>query len=59
MPTRRTSLTRRDFIKSAAGAGAAFALAGGAPKNIRSSALGNADTAAPSERLTLGFIGIG
>ena len=57
MPTRRTPLTRRDFIKSAAGA--AFALAGGAPMIIPSSALGNANTAAPSERLTLGFIGIG
>ena len=48
----RTSITRRDFVRAAA-------LAVAAPTVISSRALGNADTPAPSERLALGFIGIG
>jgi predicted dehydrogenase len=48
----RNSVTRRDFVK-----GAALAVA--APTIISARALGNADTPAASERLTLGFIGIG
>src|SRR5579862_9891802 len=46
------SVSRRDFVR-----GAALAVA--APTIISSRALGNADTPSPSERLTLGFIGIG
>ena len=51
MPKSR-SVSRRDFVR-----GAALAVA--APTIISSRALGNADTPSPSERLTLGFIGIG
>ncbi|HET6248657.1 MAG TPA: Gfo/Idh/MocA family oxidoreductase [Tepidisphaeraceae bacterium] len=52
----RRTLSRRDFVRNSA-AGAALAVA--APTIIPSSALGNEAVAAPSERLTLGFIGIG
>ena len=52
----RSSITRRDFVRTTA-AGAALAVA--APTIIPSSALGNDTVAAPSERITLGFIGIG
>jgi predicted dehydrogenase len=48
--------SRREFIRSAS-AGAALAVA--APTIISASALGNDTVAAPSERITLGFIGIG
>lgn len=49
----RSSVTRRDFVKSTA------ALAVAAPTVISARALGNDSTPAPSNRLTLGFIGIG
>ena len=49
---KRNSVTRRDFVK-----GSALAVA--APTIISARALGNQNTAAPSNRLTLGFIGIG
>jgi len=48
--------SRREFVRSAS-AGAALAVA--APTIISASALGNDTVAAPSERITLGFIGIG
>jgi len=46
---------RREWLKRAATAAGTFA----APWAIRSSALGKDGTVAPSERITLGFIGIG
>jgi predicted dehydrogenase len=51
--SKRSSLTRRDFVKSTA------ALAVAAPTIISSRALGDDKTPAPSNRLNLGFIGIG
>ncbi len=45
---RRQHITRRTFLKSAAGAAAAF------PYIVPSSALGNAGSVAPSERITIG-----
>lgn len=48
-------LSRRDVVKGAAAAGAAIAL----PTLIPSSALGDAKTPAPSNRIRLGFIGVG
>ena len=47
------SVSRRDFVKSAA------AIAVSAPTIISARALGSQKTVAPSERLALGFIGIG
>ncbi len=52
MPAKR-SLSRREFVKSAA------AVAVAAPTIISSRALGDETTPPASERLTLGFIGIG
>jgi predicted dehydrogenase len=49
-------INRRNFLKRAAGASAA---AVGFPYLVRSSAMGNAGSVAPSERITLGFIGTG
>jgi len=49
-------INRRHFLKSAAGVSVA---AVGFPYLVRSSALGNAGSVAPSERITLGFIGTG
>jgi predicted dehydrogenase len=49
-------INRRSFLKRAAGASVA---AVGFPYLVRSSALGNAGSVAPSERITLGFIGTG
>lgn len=49
----RSSVTRRHFVKSTA------ALAVAAPTIISARALGNEKTPAPSNRITLGFIGIG
>ena len=49
---RSKSVSRRDFVRAAT-------LAVAAPTVISSRALGRADTPAPSERLNLGFIGIG
>jgi len=49
-------INRRHFLKRAAGASVA---AVGFPYLVRSSALGNASSVAPSERITLGFIGTG
>jgi predicted dehydrogenase len=49
----RSSVTRRDFVKSTA------ALAVAAPTIISARALGSDKIASPSNRLTLGFIGIG
>ena len=50
---KHSSVTRRDFVKGTA------ALAVAAPTIISARALGNDKTPAPSNRLTLGFIGIG
>jgi predicted dehydrogenase len=52
----RRSISRRNFVRGTA-AGAALAVA--APTIIPSSALGDDKVAAPSKRITLGFIGIG
>jgi len=53
---RRQGTTRRSFLKKAMGAaGAAVTF----PYIVPSSALGNAGSVAPSERITLGFIGTG
>ena len=54
MRTRQVS--RRDFVRKAAGACAAAA---GFPYIVRSSALGNAGSVAPSERIVMGSIGVG
>ena len=51
--SKRRSVSRREFVKGAA----AMAVAG--PTIISARALGSDKTPAPSERLTLGFIGIG
>ena len=66
MPTRspssRTPLSRRDLMKGTAAAAATAAVVGAvaAPTIIPASALGQAGgRAAPSERLNLGFIGVG
>ncbi len=48
-------LNRRQLLKTAASAGGAVA----APFFVRSAALGEEGSAAPSERITLGLIGIG
>ena len=52
-PSRRVGYTRRRFLQTVAGAGAALV-----PLYIPGRALGLADVAAPSERITLGGIGI-
>ena len=49
------NLTRRQYLKTAAAAGAAVAV----PTIIPASALGRGGAVAPSERITLGGIGIG
>jgi predicted dehydrogenase len=49
-------INRRGFLKRAAGASVA---AVGFPYLVRSSAMGNTGSVAPSERITLGFIGTG
>jgi predicted dehydrogenase len=49
----RSNLTRRDFLARTAAAGIAL------PYLVRSSALGQAGTVAPSARITLGMIGTG
>jgi len=54
-PLHPTPLSRRQFLKGAAQAGAALA----APTFIPASALGRNGTVAPSERILLGGIGIG
>jgi len=66
MPTpnrriQRTPLSRRDLMKTGAAVGAAAAVTGAlaAPMIIPSSALGDDKKAAPSERLNIGFIGLG
>jgi predicted dehydrogenase len=48
-------LTRRGFLKTTAGAAAAVAF----PYVVPGSALGKAGTVAPSNRVTMGFIGVG
>lgn len=54
--THRFSPSRRRFLRRSS---AAAALAVAAPSIVPSSVLGDAKVAAPSERLTLGFIGMG
>ena len=56
-----SALTRRDLMKGTASVAAAAAVGGAvaAPTIIPSSALGNQDKAPPSERLNVGFIGVG
>ena len=51
----RQRVTRRGFLKQAAGISAAV----GFPYLIRSSALGKAGSVAASNRITIGFIGVG
>ena len=51
--SRRQKITRRNFLKSTAGAVAAF------PYVVSSSTVGNAGAVAASERITVGFIGTG
>jgi predicted dehydrogenase len=53
---RRTATTRRTFLKRAAQASAGWALA--VPTFVRASAIGSGRSV-PSERITLGFIGLG
>lgn len=48
-------LTRRQFMKHAATVGAAIAV----PYFVPARALGHSRSTAPSERITMGFIGIG
>lgn len=55
MSHRKLSVTRRGFLKSAAGASAAFLV----PQFIPGTSLGKGGTVAPSERIVLGGIGIG
>ena len=55
MSKRRTHIPRRRFLKTALGAGAALM----APQLIPGAALGKDGVVAPSERITLGGIGIG
>jgi len=55
MPEQKSHVNRRGFLKTAAKAGAALLL----PQIIPASALGADGTVAPSERITLGGIGIG
>ena len=55
MRKRETHLNRRRFLKTAAQAGALFAM----PHVIPSTVLGGSGRAAPSERIRLGGIGIG
>src|SRR5438093_1036251 len=50
--SRRVGISRRDFVK---GLGAAVA----APTIVPASVFGRGDRPAPSERLTVGFIGVG
>ena len=52
----RNALGRRQFLKRAAGTAAG---AMGFPYIVSSSALGKADNVAPSERITMGCIGVG
>lgn len=53
--TKPLSASRRDFLKQAGATAVALAL----PTIIPASALGADGATAPSERLTLGFIGLG
>ena len=55
MTVKENKISRRDVLK----AGCALAGGMGAPYVITSSALGNADKPAASERITLGFVGVG
>ncbi|MEN6336022.1 MAG: twin-arginine translocation signal domain-containing protein, partial [Phycisphaerales bacterium] len=55
MRTNETHLNRRRFLKTAAQAGAMFAM----PYVIPGTALGKSGSVAPSERIRLGGIGIG
>jgi hypothetical protein len=55
MHKKRVGLTRRRFLKAAAGAGVCLAM----PQVIPSAALGKNGSVAPSERIVLGAIGIG
>jgi predicted dehydrogenase len=59
MPQRERSTTRRRFIRKVAQGAAAGGLALAAPWVVPGSALGKNGAVAPSERITLGGIGIG
>ena len=54
--TDRNSLGRRDFLKGVAGATVGVV---GFPYIVSSSAFGNASNVPPSERITMGCIGVG
>src|SRR3954452_5462552 len=56
--SKRQPVSRREFVKSAAAAAAVFA-AGGASTIVPSDVFGDEKKAAPSERLNIGFIGLG
>jgi len=53
---RKATLTRRQFLRRGAGA---LAAAAAAPAIIPASALGRSGVMAPSDRITMGFIGVG
>ncbi len=53
---KKTTLTRRQFLRRGAGA---LAAAAAAPAIVPSSALGRDGVIAPSDRITMGFIGVG
>ena len=55
MYLRRSTTSRRQFLATALGAGAAVAV----PQIIPATALGTTDIVAPSERITVGGIGLG
>ncbi len=60
----RNRVSRRQFLKGAAGTavgmvGFGFPQSGGPPYIVSSSALGKAGSVAPSERITMGCIGVG
>jgi len=53
---KKKGIDRRQFLRKAVGVSAS---AVGFPYMVRPSALGNAGSVAPSERITIGFIGVG
>ncbi len=55
LPARTRSISRRAFLRRTAAAGGALAM----PAIVPASALGRGGAMAPSERITMGFIGVG
>src|ERR1051325_427069 len=56
METKRTQISRRGFLRSGASAVGAAIIA---PTIVPASALGRGGVKSPSERITMGFIGVG